>query len=140
MSIFCIFSLYWYFDVFCEICAYLSLKRQQNFEVKNLEHSRCPAVRCNTHSDSWSLATAEPVAVRSGESCAETKNTPSDCSKSFRSYGIIHSNRCNTVLRPLTKRQRLRIIAQRPLAKMQRPAAKTRRTNLIYFLPKIYQT
>ena len=77
-------------------------------------------------SDHWNLATTIPIAVRSGESCAEKVKTPSDRwgassdrSRSSSSYWNICSDRYNIMQRPLSKRAEATDNEQRPLAKMQ---------------------
>ena len=57
MSIIYIFYLFWYFDVFCEECAYLSLKRELKNEVGNLELQVATGDCRNTSDNHRRLAT-----------------------------------------------------------------------------------
>ena len=68
--------LFWYFDVFCKKCAYLSLNRESKREVGNLEILGASSNSCNTSSDRRRPATTMLVAAYSGKIVHGMKTRP----------------------------------------------------------------
>ena len=101
------FYLFWYFDMFCENCAYVSQKDRKKSKMEFWRVQRQPVVRCMCRIDRWTIA---PLRLKRSapESCAEKSEDGqrplcSDRSRRSRSHWTNLQRPLQDVQRPLPK-------------------------------------